>query len=134
MAVAEGFLASVLLFLPVALLFRAAAHEKPASDSEFAAGSFSYTKLPGEICFSAQPHPAVRVLTVVGESGMTLGFGLFERTLTEWGFDAFRGELSDGRMSEQIVTILVFMQRAGASSVILLHNREYCCNSEGTPC
>lgn len=44
-----------------------------------------YTKLPGEICFSAQPHPAVRVLTAVGGSGMTLSFGLAERTLAEWG-------------------------------------------------
>ena len=39
-----------------------------------------YSMLPGKSFFEAEPAPGVRIVTAVGGSGMTLSFGLAERT------------------------------------------------------
>jgi D-hydroxyproline dehydrogenase subunit beta len=44
-----------------------------------------YAKHPRMPWFSASPHPAVRIITATGGSGMTLSFGIAERTLREMG-------------------------------------------------
>lgn len=44
-----------------------------------------YAKHPDLACFRATPHPAVRIVTATGGSGMTLSFGIAEQTLHEMG-------------------------------------------------
>ena len=45
-----------------------------------ACGAWVYSQHPEKPFFEAEPEPGVHILTGVGGSGMTLSFGLAERT------------------------------------------------------